>query len=100
MHWPVWIIISTTTWQRPTLGKPEQRDLILSYNDVNVLNIKRDMRDVVVSAYYHECCNSGYEGSFQDFYWQRGRTVAQRVADYHEVWSVESSRVHTAYLVF
>jgi hypothetical protein len=29
-------------------GKPEQRDLILSYGDVYVVNIKRDMRDVVV----------------------------------------------------
>jgi hypothetical protein len=77
-------------------GKREQRDLILSYDDVYVLNIKRDMRDVVVSAYYHECRNSGYEGSFQDFYWQRGRKVAQQVADYHEVWSAESSRIHTS----
>lgn len=77
-------------------GKPEQRDLILSYDDVYVLNIKRDMRDVVVSAYYHECRNSGYEGSFQDFYWQRGRKVAQQVADYHDVWSTESSRIHTS----
>ncbi|MGQ0591190.1 MAG: sulfotransferase domain-containing protein [Gammaproteobacteria bacterium] len=77
-------------------GKPEQRDLILSYDDVYVLNIKRDMRDVVVSAYYHECRNAGYEGSFQDFYGERGREVAQKVADYHEVWSLESSRVHTS----
>jgi hypothetical protein len=77
-------------------GKPEQRDLILSYNDVFVLNIKRDIRDVVVSAYYHECRNSGYEGSFEGFYRQRGREVAQKVADYHEVWSLESSRVHTS----
>ena len=76
--------------------KPEQRDLILSYDDVYVLNIKRDMRDVVVSAYYHECRNSGYKESFQHFYWQRGKEVAQRVADYHEVWSLGSSRVHTS----
>lgn len=76
-------------------GRPEQRDLILSFDDVYVLNIKRDMRDVVVSAYYHQC-RKGYEGSFQDFYWQRGKEVAQHVAAYRDVWSLESSRVHTS----
>ncbi|MGH8590541.1 MAG: sulfotransferase domain-containing protein [Gammaproteobacteria bacterium] len=77
-------------------GKPEERDLILSYDDVYVLNIKRDIRDVVVSAYYHEVRSYNYEGSFEEFYWLRGKKVAQQVIDYHAVWSVQSPRITTA----
>ncbi|MGH2397686.1 MAG: sulfotransferase domain-containing protein, partial [bacterium] len=77
-------------------GKPEERDLILSYDDVYVLNIKRDIRDVVVSAYYHDVRSLKYEGSFEDFYWLCGKKVAQQVSDYHAVWSVQSPRIVTS----
>ena len=77
-------------------GKPEERDLILSCTDVYVLNIKRDIRDVVVSAYYHEIRNLNYDGSFEEFYWQHGKKIARQVSDYHAVWSLQSPRIVTS----
>jgi hypothetical protein len=63
---------------------------------VRVLNIKRDLRDVVVSAYYHYRREEGLEVPFERYYWNRGRYVAERVREYHDVWNVSSSQVHVA----
>ena len=63
----------------------EHRDLLLAHPDVRVLDIRRDIRDVVVSAYYHEGAHTNEP--FADFYWRKGRTVARRVEGYHALWA-------------
>ena len=58
-----------------------------------VLDIERDLRDVVVSAaYYHHVRLGRFLGSFGDFYWIEGRLIADRVTGYHPVWQQESPK--------
>ena len=64
----------------------QERDLILSHDDVLVIDIQRDLRDVVVSSYYHNLRESTFEGSFKKYYWQKGRWQADLVRCHHEVW--------------
>jgi hypothetical protein len=71
-------------------GKPHERDLLLSHPEVRVLDIQRDLRDVVVSAYYHARRKEGYAADFSTYYWEEGRKTAQEVVKYHEVWAVAS----------
>jgi hypothetical protein len=63
-----------------------ERDLILSHPDVLVLDVQRDLRDVVVSSYFHNLRESTFEGSFDKYYWQKGRWQADLVRSHHEVW--------------
>lgn len=72
------------------------RDVLLSHTDIRVLNIKRDLRDVLVSHYFQLKRQGKISGSFLDYYWHLGRLKACQMLDYHEVWSVPSPRLHTA----
>jgi len=67
-------------------NEPEQRDLILSCPHAYVLDIERDLRDVVVSSYFHNLRESSYDGPFKKYYWQRGRWQADIVRTHHQVW--------------
>ncbi|MCX6033079.1 MAG: sulfotransferase domain-containing protein [Chloroflexi bacterium] len=73
-------------------GAPPLRSLLLNDTHARVLNIRRDIRDVVVSAYYHFQTIEKTDDSFKAFYWQRGRQVAQRVLQYHIIWNTNSPR--------
>ena len=77
-------------------GSESQRDLLLSCENVKVLDIVRDIRDVVVSAYYHFRRKEKYTSSFENYYWTRGRFVAHRVQQYHKVWKVPNNRVYVS----
>ncbi len=73
-----------------------ERDFVLAQEGVMVLSITRNLRDVVTSAYYHYRRKEGYAASFETFYWQRGRGIADFVRRYNQLWSVSSSRLHVA----
>jgi hypothetical protein len=77
-------------------GLEEQQKLILNHKNVLVLDIERNLRDVVVSAYYHNCRIKGYQGNFSDFYWKKGRLIANRVRRYHRLWKVNSPQIYVA----
>ena len=68
------------------IGRVEQRDLLMANDRVFVFDIERDVRDMVVSAYYDDCNRNGYQGSFRDHYWERGRYLADDVIRYHATW--------------
>jgi len=68
------------------------RWLLLNDPQVRVLNIRRDLRDVVVSAYYHFQALEKITDSFAEFYWSRGRRVACNVLNYHLIWKTDSPR--------
>src|SRR5690606_36975030 len=72
-------------------GRPFERDLLLSSPHVRVLDIQRDLRDVVVSAYYHVQRKEGYAGDFATYYWEQGRTTAQEVMKYRALWAAAQS---------
>jgi hypothetical protein len=78
-------------------GGRADRELLLRHPQVRVLNIQRDIRDVIVSAFYHRHGVEGVRDSeryadFKSYYWQAGRNGALRVLDYQIVWEVRSSR--------
>jgi len=73
-----------------------ERDFILAQEGVRVLSITRDLRDVVTSAYYHYRRKEGYAASFETFYWQRGRGIANFVRWYNRLWGVPSPRLYVA----
>lgn len=71
------------------------RDVLLSSEDARVLNIKRDLRDVLVSAYYHTSRLKKYRGKFKSYYWSFGRMKAYQILQYHKVWDLPSSQIYT-----
>jgi hypothetical protein len=55
---------------------------------VTVLNITRDIRDVVVSAFHYERMKGHYAGDdFASYYRTRGREVVRMVARYNRLWA-------------
>ncbi len=66
----------------------EERDLILSHADVFVVDIERNLRDVVVSSYFHNLRESSFDGPFKKYYWQTGRWQTDLVRSHHELWKV------------
>jgi hypothetical protein len=72
------------------------RSLLLSHEDVFVLDIERDIRDVVVSAYYHFRRMENFDMSFETFYWEREREVARSVINHHLLWRVNSPKVYVS----
>jgi hypothetical protein len=80
------------------LSAASDRKLLLEsgFKNVYVLNITRDIRDVVVSAYYHALRVDGYRGSFAEYFSERGVNVAKLVCLYNELWSGEHDRLHVS----
>jgi hypothetical protein len=70
------------------------RDLLLTYDDVYIFNIKRDIRDVIVSAYYHFKREEGLNQTFEEYYWQRGKNLIWYMNDYHAIWSAREAKIH------
>jgi hypothetical protein len=64
------------------IGEQRPRDLVLATEDVLVLDIDRDLRDVIVSAYYHHRRDGRFVGSIADFYRTEGRLIAHQVSRY------------------
>jgi len=62
--------------------------VVAGRRNVRVLNIVRDLRDVVVSAFYYERMKGNHHfDHFPDYYWSKGRHVAHFVTHYNGLWS-------------
>lgn len=73
-----------------------ERDLLLATPNLFVLDIERDLRDVVVSAYHHHRRVGRFVGTIDQFYWTEGRLIAHQVCRYHEVWRGRPDKVFVA----
>lgn len=73
------------------IGDRTMRDLIFANSNIYVFNIERDMRDVLVSAYYHNTRKKSEKPDFASFYYERGRDIALRVMNYHRMWAAPES---------
>lgn len=76
--------------------KPEHRAALLKHPDVRVFDMTRDLRDVVVSAYYHVRRVENFQGDFEAYYWGLGRKIARDVSRYHALWGRPSKQVACA----
>lgn len=72
------------------------RNLLASYNDVYIFNIKRDIRDVLVSAYYHYNRVDGVERTFEEFYWGKGRSLIGYINNYHDIWHNMEGKIYVS----
>ena len=73
-----------------------QRALLLASPEVRVLDIERDLRDVVVSAWHHHLRAQRFVGPFEAFYWIEGRVIADHVRRYHQFWAGPEGRTFCA----
>ncbi len=78
------------------IARRSLRDLLLAHDEVRVLDIQRDLRDVLVSHYHHMRRPGRVKGDFSSYYWSVGRYKAQQLLRYHGLWAVDSPRVHVA----
>lgn len=61
--------------------------LLQNRPDIKVFNITRDIRDAIVSAFYHDLANGSTDTSdFECYYWTRGRNLAKRIVMHHRIW--------------
>ncbi|ADI16021.1 sulfotransferase domain-containing protein [Truepera radiovictrix] len=80
------------------------RDTLLSYDDVFIFDIKRDIKDSLVSHYYHIIREGKFQekyakqeyikDGFRKYYWRFGRYKAQQLVIYHKVWSIPSPKIY------
>lgn len=71
----------------------KERDLIVSYKNVKVLGITRDIKDAIVSYYYHLINYENYKGDFKTYYWTNGRGFANLILDYNYVWNIKHPQI-------
>ncbi len=82
------------------------RDALIAQGDVYVFNIKRDIKDSLVSHYFHlirqdklseeRAAPEQLRKGFSDYYWRLGRYKAQQLVIYHEVWDIGSPRIYVS----
>jgi hypothetical protein len=68
--------------------KPEDgmRPILLANPGVRVLNIYRDPKDVLVSAYYHYGRIGNFKGTMDEFIAARGDNLVRSLTRYHLYW--------------
>ena len=76
------------------LNKVWHRKTILSYKNVYILDIQRDIRDTLTSGYYYYRSKGEFSGNFEKFYWRRGRYLTDYIKRYHEIWRYSSPRIY------
>jgi hypothetical protein len=76
------------------IHNPRLRDAILSHDNVRVFDIERDLRDVLVSYYYHQVRQRRLRMDFERFYWLLGRYKAYQILQYHAVWDIGAPNVY------
>lgn len=72
-------------WTQHWTGEARHREP-LARPDVRMLNIVRDLGDVVVSFYYHLRRHGRFEGDFETYFHASGLRHAQRHIDYQSFW--------------
>jgi len=72
------------------------RSLLLKFDDVYILNIKRDIRDVITSAYYHYNRRNGVKWTFDEFYWRKGRNLVGYISEYHNIWYPIEGKIYVS----
>jgi hypothetical protein len=72
---------------------PNARKVLLADDRVRVLNMTRDIRDVLVSAYFHDQRHGRAKGEIADYWQKLGRRRVQQVLEHHRLWNTGHSQV-------
>jgi len=62
------------------------RPLLLATPHVKILNIYRDPKDVIVSAYYHYKRLGKFDGTVAEFFVKRAERLVEQLTAYHVYW--------------
>jgi hypothetical protein len=75
-----------------------ERRLLSKYPNVRVLDIHRNMADMLVSLFFHSApqMKSATSEQVKQAYWQYGPPIVEFVARYHSVWGIPSSWTYTS----
>ena len=97
---------SENYWAKGHFFDERSRDLFLSYDSVYIFNIKRDIKDSLVSHYYHLIRQDkldeqlsrpeNLKKGFSDYYWRLGRYKAQQLMIYHKAWDIPSPKIYVS----
>jgi hypothetical protein len=78
------------------VSDPKARAVLLEHPRVRVLNITRDIRDVLVSAYFHDRREGRAGGEISEYWKELGRTRIRNVLEHHRTWNSGHSQVFVA----
>lgn len=70
--------------------------LLISDRHVRVLNMERDLRDSLVSHFYHMVREGKVKQDFARYFWSIGRYKAYQLLLYRAAWKVDSPRVYVS----
>jgi hypothetical protein len=103
--WDHWIsrssigaFLSDPGFPGPCLSKSHlfrQSDIaaIKDLSGLGIINISRDIRDAVVSAYYHYIRQRNSKWTFKQWYWRMGRMKAVEILEYQNNWNFPAANV-------
>jgi Sulfotransferase domain len=74
-------------------SRPTEFILLKDHPNVFVFDIRRDIRDVIVSAFYHYKNNGTFSGSFQEFFDRRARDIVMAVTRHNDLWGCGGSNI-------
>ncbi|MEO0769366.1 MAG: sulfotransferase domain-containing protein [Cyanobacteria bacterium J06649_4] len=77
-------------------SKQKQREQLLAHDNIYILDIERDIKDVLVSAYYHFLRLEDMAIDFDTYYWSEGRLVVNRIKNYHQLWAQPSPQIYVS----
>jgi sulfotransferase family protein len=69
------------------------RAVLLAHEQVRVLNVTRDLRDVLVSAYFHDRREGRADGEIAEYWDGLGRRRIQQVITHHRLWNTGHAQV-------
>jgi len=69
--------------------------ILNDHPNVFVFDIRRDIRDVVVSAFYHRKHYNSFSGTFQDFFEKAARKIVMGVVRHNDLWLSGGSNVYS-----
>ena len=62
------------------------RELLIHQHKTKIINIDRDIKDVLVSHYYHLLNSKKIKGDFSSYFYKWGRYKAKQIIDYKLSW--------------
>lgn len=73
---------------------------LMTYDNIKVLNIIRDIRDVnIVSRYHHDVRKFGFEGNIQKFLDEKLDFLVEENLEYHSYWIGAPELNHRSYYI-
>src|SRR5215467_11421225 len=70
-----------------------ERHLFARYKNVYVVDIHRDMPDMVISLFFHGARRQMEQASLEEIrkaYWQHGPRIVEHIARYHAIWRTKT----------